>query len=897
MIIDAMQTPIRPDANENWNILRDYQQHSVTAIRVAYSQKKRCVLFFMATGGGKCLAHGTPVVMFDGTIKPVEDVQIGDLLMGPDSKQRVVTSLARGREAMYRIAPVKGDPYTVNESHILSLKITGISNDRCKSVIGGDGQRYQAGDIANITVRDYLKSSATFRHVAKGWRPDGIDFAPAPASNDNLPVPPYILGVWLAEGSNQRSVAAITNPDKEVCDAWLSWGDALGCSVRTAAQQHTSVLTYFLNGSGAYRNPAVSALKAAGQIGCERNIPNQYLTASRKQRLELLAGIVDGDGYLHHNHFEIVTKYEKLRDGILFLARSVGLAAYSRTTEKTCTNTGSIGVYHVITISGDVDRVPCRVPRKIATQRQQKKSVHVTGIKAVEPLGEGDYYGFSLDGPDRLFLLGDFTVTHNTLTSSYIVDQAQLKGKRVLILVHRTKLMKQFSEALTKYGVRHGLIAPGAPFDVTKNVQVAKVGTMVRRMHKLPWRPDFIIVDEAHHCVVGTQFGQIIERYAHAPSLLLSATPWRLNGDGLGKGHGGYADAMVLGPDAAFLIERENLSPYKIYGTSEPVDMSGAKTRGGDWATSEMEARIDKPMIIGNAVSHYTKLAKGKRAIVFTPSIRLAEKFAADFCAAGYKFRAVHGEMKEEEQDAIVDMLDRHEIDGIVTVDLVSEGFDLPAIECAIFLRPTASLSLWLQMVGRVLRPSPGKDYAIVLDHVGNSSRHGLPDDPREWTLEGRPKKQGKPKEKPEDPVKQCDRCGAVHRPASKCPECGYVYAVQSRTVEEVDGELKEIEAAKVRQERRMLIGQCRTYEDFVQVGQQLGYKPGWALVQFDIRQQREQERRQAALQNRLKYCRTFEHFERLAQDFGLAPEWAQYQFDQCRKIAAQEPHQVQSVQ
>lgn len=426
-----------------------------------------------------------------------------------------------------------------------------------------------------------------------------------------------------------------------------------------------------------------------------------------------------------------------------------------------------------------------------------------------------------------------------TRTSCYIIDQAIARGRKVLILVHRQELAKQFSEALTDYGVRHGFIGPGAPFEVGKNVQVASVQTLVKRMDKLPWRPDLIVIDEAHHCTEGSSWGKVIDRYMHAVILGLSATPERLDGKGLGRGHGGYFDAMVIGPTPAFLIDRGNLSPYRIYGTDATPDMTGVKRTGGDFNRGEAEARVDRPFITGSAVAHYCKLASGKRAVVFCVSRRHAEHVAAEFCQAGLKFVVVDGTLSDDERERRVKQLEMHEIDGIVSVDLISEGFDLPSIECAISLRPTQSTSLWVQQIGRVLRPSPGKDYAIILDHVGNTHRHGLPDDLREWSLEGRPKKAGKAKEKAEDPVKQCERCFTVHRPAPRCPMCGYEYEVKGRDISEVEGELKEIETAKKRLERRQLLSKCRTYDDFLQVASQLGYKPGWARIQFDLRQKR----------------------------------------------------------
>lgn len=629
MIIDAMQVPIRHDENDNWTKLRDYQHHVVTGARLAYARKHNAVLLVMPTGAGKCLAPGTPVLMYNGTIKPVEQIQAGELVMGPDSLPRRVVGLARGREAMYRIVPTKGDPYTVNESHILSFR-----NER--------------GLILNISVRqmkNHKSMCAELRRLGfQGWR---------------------------------------------------------------------------------------------------------------------VPGVLKGD-----------------------------------TTPE------------------------------------------LTGIK-IEPVGEGDYYGFELEGPDRLFLLGDFTVTHNTRTSCYIIDQAIARGRKVLILVHRQELAKQFSEALTDYGVRHGFIGPGAPFEVGKNVQVASVQTLVKRMDRLPWRPDLIVIDEAHHCTEGSSWGKVIDRYMHAVIIGLSATPERLDGKGLGRGHGGYFDAMVVGPTPAFLIDRGNLCPYRIYGTDATPDMTGVKRTGGDFNRGEAEARVDRPFITGSAVAHYRKLAAGKRAVVFCVSRRHAEHVAAEFCQAGLRFVVVDGTLSDDERERRVKQLETHEIDGIVSVDLISEGFDLPAIECAISLRPTQSTSLWVQQIGRVLRPSAGKDFAIILDHVGNTNRHGLPDDLREWSLEGRPKKAGKTKEKAEDPVKQCERCFSVHRPAPRCPMCGYEYEVKGRDIAEVEGELKEIETAKKRLERRQLLSKCRTYDDFLQVASQLGYKPGWARIQFDLRQKR----------------------------------------------------------
>ena len=187
--------------------LRDYQVNLVAEVGQHFRRGAGGVCMVLGTGGGKCLARGTPVMMHSGEVRLVEDIAVGDLLMGPDSKPRRVEALARGREMMYRVTPTKGDAYTVNESHILSLKITGIGDRR---VIGGNGVAYKSGDIVNISVKDYLKSSAKFKHCAKGWRV-GVDY---PSRDTHRFLPPYILGVWLGDGTEKHP--EISTVDHEV---------------------------------------------------------------------------------------------------------------------------------------------------------------------------------------------------------------------------------------------------------------------------------------------------------------------------------------------------------------------------------------------------------------------------------------------------------------------------------------------------------------------------------------------------------------------------------------------------------------------------------------------------------------------------------------------------------
>jgi ATP-dependent Lon protease len=375
-------------------------------------------------GVGKCLGKGTPVIMYDGTTKKVEDVNVGDVLMGDDSKPRNVLSLARGRELMYKVTPVKGDSYIVNESHILSLKLD--------------------GKVKDVDVKTYLSSKQRDRH--KGYRV-GVEFSQS--ASESLLIDPYFLGAWLGDGNS--NISAVTTMDSEIKDCLQCIADSSGLKLRAGGISGKSTTYHITSGvrGNTSLNTVQGALRRLGVIN-NKHIPHEYLVSSREERLQLLAGLIDTDGSLVNSGtgYDWISVGERLADDMLFLCRSLGFAAYKKPCKKRAKlKDGSYskeGTYFRLSISGNLSEVPVRLTRKKANVRKQVKDVLVTGV-TVTPIGEGDYYGFEIDG-NRRFLLGDFTVTHNTsiLTSiskatgrefitialGGVSDEAEIRGHR-----------------------------------------------------------------------------------------------------------------------------------------------------------------------------------------------------------------------------------------------------------------------------------------------------------------------------------------------------------------------------------------------------------------------------------------------------------------------------------
>lgn len=366
-------------------------------------QPSDLIILAARPGMGKCLGKGTKVLLYDGSLKKVEDIKVGDQLMGDDSNPRTVLSLARGREKMYWIRQNKGIDYRVNESHILSLK---------KSRQEGAGKR---GDILDISVKDYLSRSDKFRSNYKGFKV-AVEFEEQPTL-----LPPYYLGLWLGDGVTTKS--EISNQDQEVVTYLSEFAQELGLELKEYQSNPKKCPQYNITG-GYTGNKGYSLQRELRKIGVlgNKHIPTNYLINSKENRLQLLAGLIDSDGHylVQSNGFGITQKNKQLAKDIKFLCDSLGFRTSFKAKQAAIASIGYECTVYRLRIYGDIDQIPVKIKRKKARPWKSLVNWRVTGIQ-VESDQIDDYYGFELDGNGR-FLLEDMTVTHNT---SFVLSLAK----------------------------------------------------------------------------------------------------------------------------------------------------------------------------------------------------------------------------------------------------------------------------------------------------------------------------------------------------------------------------------------------------------------------------------------------------------------------------------------
>lgn len=417
-----------------------------------------------------------------------------------------------------------------------------------------------------------------------------------------------------------------------------------------------------------------------------------------------------------------------------------------------------------------------------------------------------------------------------THTAAEIIRSAIDKGRTVWFLAHLREILFATSAKLTTAGIDHGYIMAGMPERPDAPVQIVMVQTAARRLGRYT-KPGLIIIDECHLAAADT-YQRVITDAGKPPLLGLTATPTRLDGKGLRD----VFDTIVNTCGTADLIAEGLLAPIRYYAPSKP-DLTGVRTQAGEYLAADLAGVMDTPSITGDAVAHFQRLGQGRTAIVFCINVDHAQHTAAAFRQAGFRSAVLHGNTPQDERNDILQQLGTGQIQVVANCQLLVAGVDVPSVGCVIQLAPTKSLTKYLQSIGRGLRTATGKQDLLVLDHAGNAFVHGLPTDPREWSLDGTPRRARGENDNVE-PVRQCERCYAVFKPQPVCPSCGHVHQAKPRTIKTTAGELHELHAVE-RQSARQEVSQARTLEALEKIARERGYKPGWARFIYQSRQRR----------------------------------------------------------
>lgn len=675
--------------------LRDYQEPIVEAYMKSTKNKwGGGGLLDIPCGYGKCHGIDTPIMMYDGSIKMVQDIKIGDQLMGDDSTPRNVLSLARGREKLYKVIPRKGESYVVNESHILSLKCATNHSKRMKK-----------NSVIDISVKDWLNLPKSFHGragVLYGYR------VPVEFEYKWVDIDPYFLGLWLGDGNSRTT--SITTVDIEIENYLTEFARKENMNIRRHDKNN---IGWALSTPRGKPNHILRHLKRLNLI-TNKHIPSQYKCNSKEVQLQVLAGLIDSDASLINGHrgYDIIQKNEILLDDIIYIARSLGFAAYKKECKKSCIYKGEKreGTYFRTTIHGPgIEDIPVKVKRKMCkSERKQIKDVLKTRIVVIEHEEEGDYYGFTLDGNHR-YLLGDFQVTHNTAMGLYI--SAALK-KKTLVIVHKSFLLNQWIERITEFvpNAKVGRIQ-GQIIDIEgKDIVIGMLQSLSMKNYPASMFDSFglTIVDECHH-ISSEVFSRSLLKVVTKYTLGLSATMNRKDG---------LTDVfkMFLG-DVVYKINRETednvlIKRIDYKSNDEEFEETIYDYRGNPQYSSMISKLCDynhRSEFIIQVVKKELE-EKPDQQIMILGQNKSILKYLHD--AIDYKKIATVGYYVGGMKEADLKISERKKI-VVATYAMAAEGLDIKSLSTLMLVTPRTDV---VQAVGRILRVK--HERPLVIDIV-----------------------------------------------------------------------------------------------------------------------------------------------------------------------------------
>lgn len=745
--------------------------------------------------------------------------------MGPDSAPRIVSDLHEGRDEMYRIVPAKGRPFVVNKGHILTLQKT-----RERASVSNRKEQYgNPGDIVDVSVEEWLRWTPSKKHVFKLFR-TGVDFP----HREDFFLSPYFVGILLGDGS-MSTTCQITTADSQILDAFTAEAEGLGLSVaEIKGKEGKAARTYSISSRKSRHKhncvtDGLAALGLRGKICHNKFIPDEYKLGSRETRLQVLAGLIDTDGSLTRKGYDFISLSYRLSQDVAFIARSLGLAAYVKPCLKSC-QTGAVGRYYRVSVSGKVDCIPCRVPRKIASPRLQLKSVLRTGFK-VEPLGMGSYFGFSVNR-DHRYLMGDFTVTHNSgkrLMALWLMKYAQERERKTLFVANRRLLVDQAWADAEKYGVSYGVImANREQGDIGSTNQIASIHTLESWYFydkdtgeldgtKLP-NARLVQIDEAHQET--KRYKKLLELYPDSKFVCFSATPVGSQGRSIVPDP---FDHLIEPVKNSELIRDGFLLNTTVFAPSEP-NIQGVGIDGGKEYNQSALGRAVREVTLFADIFKEWEAYQDQATVVFVPGIAYGRDIVNQFNhRLGSSFHSgkaaylIEAKTPQKEREEIIARVASDGKGVLVSCDILREGFDCARLSVAIDLQPNSQLRTYWQKVGRIKRPYPGQSVATYLDFAGNYWRFPHPNEDPEWPIGGSLTTQDiidrRRADKTDPQPIACPRCGLVRHSGSVCPGCGHASGDPVRRVRMGDGKLVEIPLEN--KKKRELTDAQRAYNEW----------------------------------------------------------------------------------
>lgn len=442
---------------------------------------------------------------------------------------------------------------------------------------------------------------------------------------------------------------------------------------------------------------------------------------------------------------------------------------------------------------------------------------------------------FAIANGKRRILLVAPTGSGKTIIAGEIIERFAQRYRPVLVVAHRLEIITQTSAKLYARSISHGIIKAGFEPRPMERVQVASVQTLwVRAMRSEAMRlppADLLVVDECHHATAQT-WRKIIAAYPDATLIGLTATPCR----GDGRGLGGIFDTMIECPQVAELIAQGYLVGSRFYAPVTP-NLRGVRVRAGDYVEHELADRMDDPKLVGDIVTHWHKFGERRRSVAFAVNVAHSLHLRNEFLKSGVRAEHLDGETPKDERDAILARLASGETELVCNCMVLTEGWNMPEVGCAILARPTRKMGLYRQMIGRVLRPAAGKADAVILDHSGAVFAHGRPEDSVEWTLD--------PEKRASSPAHtarlthqagkllECSQCSALRLAGQPCPHCGFLPQRPPRDVFVADGELGLVTGGRARGNTYDPETRERWHAMLIHIQNERGYSPKWAKANY----------------------------------------------------------------